>query len=48
MQLLKIFMGFLLFGFVAGFIWLAFMDVPITKSTVTKTISNERFFVKES
>jgi len=43
-KILKISAGLFLLLIAGAFLFLAMTNVPVTQSTVTKTISNERFF----
>lgn len=48
MKFFKLLFGLAFIGIIAGFVWLAVTDVPIEKTTIKKTIDNERFFVSGS
>lgn len=48
MKFFKLLFGLMFMGMIGGFVWLALMDVPIKKTTIKKTIQNERFFVSDS
>lgn len=43
-KILKISAGLFLLLIACTFLFLTMADVPVTQSTITKTISNERFF----
>lgn len=48
MKFFKLLFGLAFIGMIGGFVWLAVTDVPIEKTTIKKTINNERFFVSGS
>lgn len=44
MSFVKIVFGLLVVLSVGGFVYFSLTDIPVEKTTITKTIDNERFF----